>query len=164
MMEKLRALDLHYADVEARLSAPETYEDPALVARLNKEQRELEPVVMAYRAYQRRRQDLEDAEAVRLLEEAGYPCHSAGQCVACLIRRLRESEEFPHEIGLFLSYPPEDVRGFIENKACRFKCAGLWKVYGDEERAKELFRQYKRCTDRCCALWRAGSGLAQLAV
>lgn len=70
----------------------------------------------------------------------------------------------PHEIGLFLSYPPEDVRGFIENKACRFKCAGLWKVYGDEERAKELFRQYKRCTDRCCALWRAGSGLAQLAV
>ena len=58
----------------------------------------------------------------------------------------------------------EDVRGFIENKACRFKCAGLWKVYGDEERAKELFRQYKRCTDRCCALWRAGSGLAQLAV
>ena len=37
---------------------------PALVARLNKEQRELEPVVMAYRAYQRRRQDLEDAEAL----------------------------------------------------------------------------------------------------
>ena len=64
MMEKLRALDLHYADVEARLSAPETYEDPALVARLNKEQRELEPVVMAYRAYQLRRQDLEDAEAL----------------------------------------------------------------------------------------------------
>lgn len=64
MMEKLRALDLHYADVEARLSAPETYEDPALVARLNKEQRELEPVVMAYRAYQCRRQDLEDAEAL----------------------------------------------------------------------------------------------------
>lgn len=64
MMEKLRALDLHYADVEARLSAPETYEDPALVARLNKEQRELEPVVMAYRAYQRRRQDLEDVEAL----------------------------------------------------------------------------------------------------
>ena len=112
----------------------------------------------------RLRQDLEDAEAVRLLEESGYPCHSTGQCVACLIRRLRENDEFPHEIGLFLSYPPEDVRGFIENKACRFKCAGLWKVYGDEERAKELFRQYKRCTDRCCALWRAGSGLAQLAV
>ena len=64
MMEKLRALDLHYADVEARLSAPETYEDPALVARLNKEQRELEPVVTAYRAYERRKRDLADAEAL----------------------------------------------------------------------------------------------------
>ena len=64
MMEKLRSLDLHYADVEARLGAPETYDDPALVAKLNKEQRELEPVVTAYRAYQRRRQDLADAEAL----------------------------------------------------------------------------------------------------
>ena len=64
MMEKLRALDLHYADVEARLGAAETYEDPALVARLNKEQRELEPVVTAYRAYQRRSRDLADAEAL----------------------------------------------------------------------------------------------------
>ena len=53
----------------------------------------------------RLRQDLEDAEAVRLLEESGYPCHSAGQCVACLIRRLRENDEFPHEIGLFSAIP-----------------------------------------------------------
>ena len=65
-MEKLRSLDLHYADVEARLGAPETYDDPAQVAKLNKEQRELEPVVSAYRAYQRRRQDLADAEALML--------------------------------------------------------------------------------------------------
>ena len=39
-----------------------------------------------------------------------------------------------------------------------------YKNEDDREYAKELFRQYKRCTDRCCALWRAGSGLAQLAV
>ena len=110
------------------------------------------------------RRDLQDALASELLRQAGYANESCARCVAQLIRRFRESGEFPHEVGLFLSYPPEDVRGFIENKACRFKCAGLWKVYGDEERAKELFRQYKRCTDRCCALWRAGSGLAQLAV
>ena len=61
MMEKLRQLDLHFADVEARLGAGETYADPALVARLNKEQRELEPVVRAYRDYCRRQNDLVDA-------------------------------------------------------------------------------------------------------
>ena len=64
MMQKLRALDLHYADIEGRLGAPETYDDPALVAKLNKEQRDLEPVVTAYRTYLRRKQDLEDAQAL----------------------------------------------------------------------------------------------------
>ena len=61
-MDKLRQLDLHYAAIEAQLGAGETYADPALVAKLNKEQRELEPVVSTYRAYVRRRQDLVDAE------------------------------------------------------------------------------------------------------
>ena len=112
----------------------------------------------------RLRQDLEDAEAVRLLEESGYPCHSAGQCVACLIRRLRENDEFPHEIGLFLSYPPEDVKGFIEHHAADFKYAGLWKVYGDEQRARDLFAKYQRCTEIYCQRLHAGSSIAQLAV
>ena len=56
-----------------------------------------------------------------------------------LIERLRAYDEFPHEIGLFLSYPPEDVKGFIEHHAADFKYAGLWKVYGDEQRARDLF-------------------------
>jgi len=64
MMEKLRVLDLHFADLEARLGASETYADPALAARLNKEQRELEPVVEAYRSYQRRLRDQADAQAL----------------------------------------------------------------------------------------------------
>ena len=41
-------------------------------------------------------------------------------------------------MGLFLSYPPEDVKGFIAHRANDFKCAGLWKVYGDEEKARSL--------------------------
>ena len=28
-------------------------------------------------------------------------------------------------MGLFLSYPPEDVKGFIDHRANDFKCAGL---------------------------------------
>ncbi len=64
MLDKLRSLDLHYADLEARLGASETYADPALVAKLNKEQKELEPVVTAYRAYMRRSRDLEEAETL----------------------------------------------------------------------------------------------------
>ena len=110
------------------------------------------------------RRDLQDALASELLRQAGYADESCARCVAQLIRRFRESGEFPHEVGLFLSYPPQDVRGFIENHAVNYKCAGLWKVYGDEALARRLFDKFRKCTDIYCALWRAGSGIDQLAV
>lgn len=77
---------------------------------------------------------------------------------AARVRRI------PHEIGLFLSYPPEDVKGFIEHHAADFKYAGLWKVYGDEQRARDLFAKYQRCTEIYCQRLHAGSSIAQLAV
>lgn len=87
--------------------------------------------------------DLQNSEAAELLRQEGYPCESCGKCLAALTRKLRSGEGFPHEIGLFLSYPPEDVKGFIENHAANYKLSGLWKVYGDEKKAKELFAKYK---------------------
>ena len=108
--------------------------------------------------------DLGDDLACRLLRQAGYPCGSCGQCVARLVQRLRTEEDFPHEVGLFLSYPPEDVQGFIDHRAMDFKCAGLWKVYGDQQRAQALFDRFRRCTPRYCALWQTGLRLEQLAV
>ena len=125
--------------------------------------RQDQALLYLYRPRQLRR-DLENDLAARLLAQAGYPCSHCEQCVARLIRRLRESPEFPHEIGLFLSYPPEDVQGFIENRARNFKCAGLWKVYGDEAAARELFSRFKKCTEIYCKLWQDGLTLEQLAV
>ena len=52
MLSKLAAIEAKYSQIEARLGAPETYEDPAQVAKLNKEQTELQPLVETYRAYQ----------------------------------------------------------------------------------------------------------------
>ena len=110
------------------------------------------------------RRDLRDVQASELLRQAGYGDESCERCVARLVCRFRESSEFPHEVGLFLSYPPEDVQGFIDHRACDFKCAGLWKVYSDEARARRLFDRFKRCTEDYCARWRAGSDIGQLAV
>ena len=64
------------------------------------------------------RRDLSDDLARRLLAEAGYDGGSCGRCVATLIRRFRQGADFPHEIGLFLSYPPEDVKGFVDCGRC----------------------------------------------
>lgn len=50
-------------------------------------------------------------EGVRdLLSEFGYEPDDVEGCVKALISRLFESDEFPHEIGLFLGYPSEDVK------------------------------------------------------
>ena len=62
MTDKLRAVELRYSELEARLAANETYSDPDLVSRLNKEQRELAPLVTAYRALCQAREDLAGAE------------------------------------------------------------------------------------------------------
>ena len=110
------------------------------------------------------RRDLRDARAVQLLRQAGYADESCARCVARLARRFRENGEFPHEVGLFLSYPPENVKGFIAHRANDCKCAGLWKVYGNEEKARSLFAKYRKCTEIDCAFWQSGSRLEQLAV
>ncbi|MDR1515625.1 MAG: DUF3793 family protein [Synergistaceae bacterium] len=66
----------------------------------------------------------------------------------------------PHEIGLFLGYPHEDVRGFIENKGRNSKISGYWKVYGDKAGALKKFEQFKKAeADSASALLeRAGLG------
>ena len=136
MMEKLRSLDLHYADVEARLGAPETYDDPALVAKLNKEQRELEPVVSAYRAYQRRRQDLADAEALMgdpdMKELAQEEFHQAKEDI------VRLEEEI--KVLLLPRDPNDDKNVIVEIRA---------GVGGEEAAlfAHSLFRMYSMYAD-----------------
>ena len=106
--------------------------------------------------------DLKDETARRLLDGCGYDCERPGACVACLGRRIRKMDGFPHEVGLFLGYPPEDVEGFIQ---CREpKCTGCWKVYGDEEQARRTFAKYKKCTDVYLRCLGSGRALEQLAV
>ncbi len=106
-------------------------------------------------------EDLGKKAADALLRERGYGEQRSERCVLHLMSRLAREREFPHEIGLFLGYPPEDVRGFIENKEA-YKCVGNWKVYGDAEAARKRFAQYKKCTDTYCARLAQGCPLEML--
>lgn len=108
--------------------------------------------------------DLAGREARRILESRGYVPEDESQCIHCLVGRLKQEAEFPHEIGLFLGYPAEDVAGFIEKGARACLCSGIWKVYSDRERALELFSRYKKCSAAYKAQFRRGKGLGALAV
>ena len=64
MLDKLAAVEAKYSQIESRLAAPETYGDPALVAKLNKEQAELQPLVDTYRTYRRTLEARDQAQAL----------------------------------------------------------------------------------------------------
>ena len=136
MLQKLNALDLRFASIEAQLGAGETYEDPALVAKLNKEQRELEPVVTAYRAYLRRKQDLADAEELMgdpdMKELAQEEYQQAREDIARLEDEIR--------ILLLPRDPNDDKNVIVEIRA---------GVGGEEAAlfAHSLFRMYSMYAD-----------------
>lgn len=103
-------------------------------------------IVYLYRP-DRLKMDLQAPEAQKILEEKGYPCRNAGCCIVALVKRLMMDKDFPHEIGLFLGYPPSDVEGFMKSPWEGVKCCGCWKVYSNVGKAKIIFDQYKKCTE-----------------
>lgn len=109
-------------------------------------------------------QDLQRGTARKILQDLGYETGKPDRCVRKLRKRLKENEDFPHEIGLFLGYPPEDVQGFIEHHAEGYKCVGCWKVYGDADAARKTFAKYKKCTDIYCTLFAKGMSIERLTV
>ena len=112
----------------------------------------------------RLRKDLQQPEAARILREKGYPGGDTDQCLHCLIRHLNEDETFPHEIGLFLGYPPSDVRGFMNSPQSGVKCTGCWKAYGNQEEAEKLFAKFRKCSCIYRRRLKEGRSLESLAV
>ena len=106
----------------------------------------------------------QDGRSVRLLEDLGYDTSGTSQLVECLRRNVEAIGCVPHEIGVFLGYPYEDVKGFMENKGRCPKCMGCWKVYGSVEKANDLFDNFRRCRDEYRNMYRTGSSLKELTV
>ncbi len=126
-------------------------------------EREESLLVYIYRE-QRLRQDLSRPEAQCILCREGYRWETPCEALEILKHRLKQQKGFPHEIGLFLGYPPEDVQGFIQHRGRNCKCTGCWKVYGDEEQAARQFARFKKCRDIYLQLFCGGRSLTQLTV
>lgn len=102
--------------------------------------------------------------AMDLLEQYGYTCCEADNCIHHLKARLYNYDCFPHEIGVFLGYPLEDVKGFIENSGKNCKSCGMWKVYCNEGEKQKLFEKFKKCTRVYMQVFDAGRQLTQMTV
>ena len=110
------------------------------------------------------KKDLNDPMALSILKRKGYEPKNPEYCIARLIGYLKNDSSFPHEIGLFLGYPPSDVECFMKNPCKGVKFCGCWKAYSEPDKAKMIFEKYKRCTESYIEMNKKGRSLAQLAV
>ena len=86
MTEKLRAIEERYEALARQLEDPAVYGDPEKLKKLNREQKELAPVVEAFRAYRRAESDLRDAQELlsdpEMKEMAQEELESAKETIA----------------------------------------------------------------------------------
>lgn len=98
------------------------------------------------------------------LTSCGYRLDDVDSAISHLAKRIGGNKDFPHEIGLFLGYPLEDVLAFIENEGQNCKCCGCWKVYYNEEEAQKQFARFQKCTQVYCKCFLQGTPLTRLTV
>lgn len=109
------------------------------------------------------RQALDRAGVEEMLAPLGYDLtRPMEETLAHLGHRVRQGGGFPHEIGIFLGYPVEDVVGFITNNGQNFKVCGAWKVYGDVEAAQRCFTRMQRVSRKVLQRLDAGHTLFQV--
>jgi hypothetical protein len=78
--------------------------------------------------------------------------------------RLAQRDSFPHEIGVLLGYPLEDVEAYMAAPGEKGLCSGCWKAYTNPARARHFFEKCQKCTRIYCQCHAAGTSLMQLAV
>lgn len=70
--------------------------------------------------------------------------------------------DFPHELGLLLGYPCEDVKGYMEDKGRHALYTGYWQVYKDPAAKVRIFEAYEKAREKMARLASDGMGLKQI--
>lgn len=119
-------------------------------------------LIYVYRA-NKLHQLLKDKQIQNFLNTKNYMDFSLEACLDLLQAHVKENE-FPHEIGVFLDYPLEDVKAFIENKGNSYQYVGYWKVYYNVAESLEKFKKYKKCTNVYREKYEMGYDISRLTV
>ena len=133
MLEKLELVEKRFGELEEALAQGDLYADPEKAARLLKEQKELTPVVEAYRAWRRTRKDMEDAQELMHSEE--------GEMRELAQAEFEESkdrlEELEQQIRLLLLPKDEnddknvivEIRGGVGGEEAALFAHSLFRMY-----------------------------------
>lgn len=122
-------------------------------------------LILFYRA-EELEEYLQRPEQRKILREFGYSCQGLEEMLDHLSRRIcilgGGDWGFPHEIGVFLGYPAEDVWGFIENAGKQYLFVGYWKVYHNPSFAKKTFKKYDQAIECAVNEFLAGKSFREI--
>ena len=131
MLDKLKTIDDRFEAITSQLEDPATYADPDLLRRLTREQKELEPVVGAYRAYCRAEENLASAQELLSDPELRDMAQEEIQEARREMDRLREEMKVR-----LLPRDPNDsrnvvmeIRGGVGGEEAMLFAADLFRMY-----------------------------------
>ena len=140
MLEKLKAVEDRYNEMAERAAQPDFYADPQAAAKLLREQRQLEPLMNAYRSYCKTRQEALDLREMldgQLEEEMRQLCQEE------YTQAKKDLEALEEELKILLlpRDPNDDKDVIVEIRG---------GVGGEESAlfAHSLFRMYSMYADR----------------
>jgi hypothetical protein len=94
---------------------------------------------------------LKEKENSTFLKRLGYvDLHDINKTLTYLYERYN-MYQCPHEIGVFLGIPLCDVEEFMNCSGRECILCGYWKVFSNEEKAKELFKKYDQSKEMVMA-------------
>ena len=109
---------------------------------------------------------LQEEKVWKIFQDMGYQNHAMGKILYAFRQRYERyllwNQEFPHEMGLLLGYPVEDVKGFILNGGENCLYIGYWKVYGNLAEKMVLFHQFEKARDMLVGLLSNGVTIVEV--
>ena len=136
------------------------------------DQRERSALVFVYRPSHLLR-TINSKESAEFLKTLGYDASDVNKSLNILAQRIdvanpssgrRRTCSFPHEIGVFLGYPVEDVIGFMENQGDNYLVCGCWKACSNASDAITCFCRFEECTQDLVCRHEAGTRIDELVV
>ena len=106
--------------------------------------------------------DIKNKNINNFLRTYGYRGDFTYDYIIFLKERFCTLKKTPHEIGIFLGYPLDDVKCFIKYGGKNFKLLGCWKVYDDVENCSNKFKEFKNYRDEFTYLYENNYSLKDL--
>lgn len=149
MLEKLKQIEEKYNEIEQKMAQPEYYADPAAYAKLSKEQKELAPVVEAFRQYEKHRGDMEGARALmsdpdfrELAQEEFEAAKAAMDAVEEKLRLLLLPRDPNDERSVIM-----EIRGGVGGDESALFAADLFRMYSMYAESRRWKIEVANCSE-----------------